>query len=331
MTNLELRVVNVSDETPSIRKIELVTVDLASLPAYTAGAHLAIDIPSIGIRKYSLVNGSPLPGATTKPLSYSLGVRLDVNGGGGSRHMHRLRAGDTVIAAAPANDFPLKPNDIPPLLIGGGIGITPLISMAAELKSKAQSFKIIYAVKNRAETAFLEILQSLAGDNLEIHIDQDRGHLLDVEALLVSLTAAAPVYMCGPKPMLKVGVTTARKLGWPKSRLMFELFYSAATAIPASRQSPPVVDDGSFEVEIKNSGKVFRVPPEKSILDVLIEAGLDPMHDCKRGECGVCLVNVISGIPEHRDSILSASERATNSVMQICISRSKSPKLILDL
>ena len=115
---------------------------------------------------------------------------------------------------------------------------------------------------------------------------------------------------------------------------MFELFYSAAPAQPVAAPKPmpaASLGDGSFEVELKSNGKVYRVPTGRSILDVLIDAGVDPMHDCRKGECGVCQVGVISGEPDHRDVILSASERAANKVMQICISRSKSPRLVLDL
>jgi ferredoxin-NADP reductase len=330
MTARHLQVTGTADETPSIRLIELAAADASVLPAYTAGAHLTIDIPGIGIRKYSIINGSPTLAATVTPRAYTLGVRLDEAGGGGSKYMHQLRIGDTVQISGPGNEFPLKLGGAAPLLIGGGIGITPLISMAAELKSKAQPFKLIYAVRNRTELAFLELLEKIAGADLEVHVDEERGHLLDVETRLASLETG-PVYMCGPKPMLKAGVTASRKLGWPQGRLMFELFYSAAPAKPAPTPTASAVADGSFEVELKSTGKILKIPQDKSILDVLIEDGADPMHDCKRGECGVCQVKVISGVPDHRDAILSDTERASNSLIQICISRSKSPKLVLDL
>jgi vanillate O-demethylase ferredoxin subunit len=90
-------------------------------------------------------------------------------------------------------------------------------------------------------------------------------------------------------------------------------------------------NDAAFEVELASSGRVFTVPPGKSILDVLIDAGEDPMHDCKRGECGICQVNVLEGVPDHRDVILTSSERASNKVMQICVSRARTPRLKLDL
>ena len=331
MSSLALRVDRISDETATIRRIVLVGADGQPLPGYAAGAHITIDVPGIGVRKYSIVSVSAAAGATAAPRTYSLGIRLDAGGGGGSRYMHTLQPGDRVSATGPANDFPVKPNAAPALLVGGGIGITPLISMAAELKSAGRPFRLIYAVRNRAEAAFFDEIKALAGDGLELHMDNSAGRVLDVEARLTALTQGEPVYMCGPKPMLKSGIAAGRKLGWAPGRLMFELFYSAAPAQPAAKPVAAPVDDGSFEVCLKSSGKIYKVPRDKSILDVLIESGADPVHDCKKGECGVCQTGVISGTPDHRDSILSDSERAAGKVMQICISRSKSARLVLDL
>jgi len=111
------------------------------------------------------------------------------------------------------------------------------------------------------------------------------------------------------------------RLGWAEGRLRFEIFATAT----------PVAGDQSFEVVLNNSGKTFRIPPDKTILGVLIEAGEDPMHDCQRGDCGICQVGVIEGTPDHRDYILTDAEKAAGKVMQICVSRSKSPRLVLDL
>jgi len=134
-------------------------------------------------------------------------------------------------------------------------------------------------------------------------------------------TAGEPLYLCGPKPMIDTAIQTAKDLGWADGRLRFEIF-----ATPT-----PVAGDQTFEVVLNNSGKTFRIPPDKTILGVLIEAGEDPMHDCQRGDCGICQVSVIEGTPDHRDYILTDAEKAEGKVMQICVSRSKSPRLVLDL
>ena len=145
MTSLALKVEHISNATATIRRIALAADDGRPLPGYAAGAHITIELPGVGVRKYSLVNTAGTPGATADPRSYMLGIRLDEQGGGGSRAMHALTVADRLTASGPANDFALKPNSAPPLLIGGGIGITPLISMAAELKAAGRPFNLIYA------------------------------------------------------------------------------------------------------------------------------------------------------------------------------------------
>ncbi len=326
MTTLDLIVRSVRPETALIRHVVLARADGAPLPGYAAGAHITLDVPSVGARKYSLVNSDTAPTATAQPLSYATGVRLEINGGGGSRYIHSLKAGDCLSVEVPQNNFALKPAAGRTILIAGGIGVTPLISMAAELRATSRPFQFVYAARSETDFAFKSELFALVGDQVILHADDAAGRVFDLAAFFETLGADERVYMCGPKPMLKAGMEAARKRGWPRDRLTFELFYSVAA--PAASQR---VTDGSFEVVIKSSGKAYRVPPGKSILDVLVAADVDALHDCKRGECGVCQVGVLEGIPDHKDAILSASERAANKVMQICISRSKSPRLVLDL
>lgn len=331
MTRLHLKLVEMHNETASIRRLVLALADGAALPGFAAGAHLTLDVPGVGQRKYSLVNAVADASATAAPRSYVLGIRLEAEGGGGSRHMHALKVGDRVDAEAPQNNFPLRDGGEPVALVGGGIGITPLLSMAAALKSAGRPFKIVYAGRSRSELAFMLELTALAGDALLIHTDDTAGRVFDMGAYFAALAQGTKVYMCGPKPMLKAGMDAAKALKWSRDRLAFELFYSVAAPGAVAQPEPPPPNDGSFEVVLKSSGKSFRVPPDKSILDVLIEAGEDPIHDCKRGDCGVCNVGVIEGVPDHKDHILSDSERAANKSMQVCISRSKTPKLVLDL
>ena len=138
------------------------------------------------------------------------------------------------------------------------------------------------------------------------------------------MTRLAPdvqLYLCGPLPMIEAAIALAKQMNWPQGRLHFEIFTA-----PEEKSG-----DASFEVELKGSGRVYKIPAGKTILDVLLEAGEDPIHDCKRGDCGICQTTVISGIPDHRDYILSESEKASNKVMQICISRAKTKRLVLDL
>lgn len=343
MASLDLIVTAVHAETPLIRRITLASSSGDPLPNFTAGAHLTVIVPDVGPRKYSLVRTTP-EAAHAHPPHYTLGIRLDATGGGGSRWMHALAVRDRLTADVPKNDFPVKPGAAPVALIGGGIGITPLVSMAAELKAARRPFRLAYAARAREELAFLPEIESLCDGQQTIQIDAETGRFFDVEGYFRTLASDTVIYMCGPKPMLKAGMDACRALGWPRDRLSFELFYSA---VAATAPAPPVplavpapiaptsvnadVSAGGFDVVIKSSGATYHVPPDKSILSVLIDAGLDPMHDCQKGECGVCQVTVLDGVPDHRDTVLSDSDRTSNKVMQICISRSKSPRLVLDL
>lgn len=341
MSLLHLKVASTSRETDLVRRIALESTGPDPLPGYDAGAYVTVRMPVIGRRRYSLVNVDPAQHATTAPHSYLLGVRLDEAGGGGSRWMHALTPGVVVEVESPENDFALTPGNGPVMLVAGGIGVTPLVSKAAAMKAIGRPFRLVYAARRRADLAFLPEIRELAGDGLRLHLDEEEGGVLDVASIVASLEPGEAMHVCGPKPMLQAAIHESRRLDWPADRLRFERFFSlgdvpaapAAPAVPAAAEpaEPAPAPQGDFEVEIASTGQVFKVPPDRSILAVLLEAGLDPLHDCLRGECGVCQVGVVSGTPDHRDSILSDAERAAGKVMQICISRAISPRLVLDL
>jgi ferredoxin len=191
--------------------------------------------------------------------------------------------------------------------------------MAAELSRRGSAFRLIYAGRTQTDLAFVSELEALLGKRLEIHDDSISG-VLDVEATMRALGEGIALYVCGPLSMIEAAISAARALDWPDGRLRFEIF-----------SKPTFTEGEAFEVILASSGKRFRVPPGRSILDTLIENGEQPLHDCKRGDCGLCQVGVLEGVPEHRDYYLSEKERSTNKVMQICISRSRTPVLVLDL
>ncbi len=340
MSLLHLKVASTSRETDLVRRITLEPAGPDPLPGYDAGAYVTVRMPGVGRRRYSLVNADPAPQATTAPRSYLLGVRLDEAGGGGSRWMHALKPGDMVEVESPENDFALSPGPGPVMLVAGGIGVTPLVSKAAAMRSAGRPFRFVYAARRRADLAFLPEIRDLAGDTLRLHLDEEASGVLDVASMIASLGPGEALHVCGPKPMLQAAIQETRRLGWLADRLRFEQFFSLGD-VPAAPPAPAVPEPvepaapasapGEFEVEIASTGQVFKVPPDRTILAVLLEAGLDPLHDCLRGECGVCQVGVVSGTPDHRDSILSDAERAAGKVMQICISRAISPRLVLDL
>ena len=178
-----------------------------------------------------------------------------------------------------------------------------------------------YAGRSRELMAFLPELQALLGDDLRVHADAEAGAPLDIDALLDGVPAGDRLYVCGPKVMLDAVLARTQARGWEHDRVHFELF----TTTVAEEGDQPI------EVELAQSGQRFTVPADQSILDCLIEHGCDPMYDCKRGECGVCATPVLEGDIDHRDYVLTAREKALGNVMQICISRVKGPRLVLDI
>ena len=329
MQPLELTITEAGAASPLIRSLRLAAADGATLPAFTPGAHVRVAIPGLAEpRSYSLMVTHAIAGETATafdaPTHYRLGVRLEAESSGGSRHMHALEVGDRISVSAPKNDFPLhaaEAGEGDTVLIAGGIGITPIASMAAALASAGRPFVLHYSGRSRDQLAFVDELQALAGARLHIHADDEDATRLDLAALLAGLSPRQHLYVCGPKGMIDALIAGATAAGWPRERIHFELFANAA----------PQAGDGSFELELAQSGKVLTVPADKTILDVLEAAGCDPMYDCKRGECGVCTATVLAGEPDHRDYFLSDAEKAEGKLIQICISRAKSPRLVLDL
>jgi ferredoxin-NADP reductase len=320
-----IRVAEIETLNPLIRRFVLRAPGGEALPAYTAGAHVRVQVtlPNGGQdwRHYSLINVLPQAGATAAPTHYEIAVRLENEGRGGSRFMHGLQVGDTLHIEAPQNDFPLQAAPGPVLLVAGGIGVTPLISMAAVLRVAGRPVRMVYAGRSRALLAFLPQLQTLLGDALRVHTDDEAGAPLDIAAMLDDCAPDESVYICGPKPMLNAVLAGAQGRGWPADRVHFELFSAAA----------PEAGDHAFDVVLAQSGVTHRVAADQTLLDCLIEHGCDPLFDCKRGECGVCAVPVIEGEVDHRDHVLSAAEKAAHQVIQICVSRARGARLVLDL
>jgi vanillate O-demethylase ferredoxin subunit len=323
---LQLRVAEARDLNALIRLIRLRADAGAVLPGYTAGAHLRVrvELPdgSTDWRHYSLINLSTRADACSAPTEYVIAVRREDEGRGGSRFMHRqVQPGQVLTIETPKNEFPLREQPGCAVLVAGGIGVTPLVSMAAQRVAQEAPVRMHYAGRSRELMAFLPELRQLLGDSLRVHTDADAGAPLDVEALLDACSDDDQLYVCGPKPMLDTLLARTQARGWTRDRVHFEVF------------TVPTIEAGdhAFEVVLAQSGRSLTVPADRSILDCLIDAGCDPMFDCKRGECGVCATPVIEGEIDHRDYVLSEREKREGNVMQICISRCKGQRLVLDL
>jgi ferredoxin-NADP reductase len=315
---IDLIVSGIGSETSLVRTVELRPPHGGSLPGWEPGAHIKVRLPDGDHRSYSLVNLSTAPAVS--PESYLLGVRLEDPSKGGSRFMHGLKPGDRVSVSAPTNNFQLDPCSARVTLVAGGIGVTPITSMIARLVGEGRSFQAFYAGRSESQLVFHAELAALAGDRLAFHYDDCAG-VFDIKPVMAALGVDEPLYVCGPRPMIDATIANALALGWPPGRLRFEIFAAAE----------PQAGDQAFEVVLSSSGQSFTIPADNSILDVLIDAGVDPLFDCRRGDCGICQTTVLEGVPDHRDYILSESERAAGKLMQICVSRAKTPRLVLDL
>lgn len=298
--------------------VELRPVSSGEFPAFTPGSHLDLHLPNQLVRSYSLSNDS---GERDR---YVLGVLRDRASRGGSRYVHEsLRVGMTLDISAPRNHFALDEDATHTVLVAGGIGITPLLCMARRLKSLGRSFELLYFTRERAGVAFLDELNAL-GMPLHLHVDAQAGGPPDLRALLARFTpdAGTHYYACGPAPMLDVFEQCCAELKHVNTHI--ERF--APIALPPSKGGR-----SHYTVQLKRSGRCIQVSPDKSLLDTLREAGVEVDHSCCEGVCGSCETPVLAGVPEHRDAVLSPGERASNKVMMVCVSGSKSETLTLDL
>ncbi|MEU0466180.1 PDR/VanB family oxidoreductase [Amycolatopsis sp. NPDC006131] len=284
------------------------------LPEWEPGAHLDLVLGEGLVRQYSLC-GDPADRSVLQ-----VAVLREPDGRGGSAWVHdRLSTGDTVRIRGPRNHFRLV--DSPRyLFVAGGIGITPIVPMIARAEASGADWRLVYGGRTRASMAFREELVARYGDRVEIR-PQDETGLLDLDALLGSPRDDVAVYCCGPEPLL--AAVEQRCAAWPPGSLHVERFSPKAGADAGERTT--------FEVELAASGRTVTVPPDKSILAAVEEAGVSVLSSCQEGTCGTCETPVLDGVPDHRDSLLTESERAANDTMMICVSRSCGPRLVLDL
>lgn len=302
-----------------IALFDFVSVAGEKLPFFTAGSHIDVQVPNGLVRQYSLCNDP------RDSHHYSIAVQKEPNSRGGSTGMHDLvHEGHDVTISAPRNHFPLVTNAKKSLLLAGGIGITPLMSMATELSNSDASFELHCCSRNRQRAAFLDqLLASKFGQQVHFHFDdEDEGQKLDLKSLLSNPSSDVHLYTCGPKGFMDAVLGMARSSGWNDQNLHYEFF----SATPTSSTT-----DDVFEVVVASSGQVIPVAKDQTILAALTDHGIDLPFSCEQGVCGTCLTNVLEGIPDHRDMYLTPEEQSTNDKMLVCCSRAKSPRLVLEL
>lgn len=312
---LTLQITDLIAEAKGVMVIELRAPSGDALPAFSPGAHVELHLSGGLVRQYSLCNDAQ------ERDRYCLGVGLAPLSRGGSKQVHQsLRVGDTLQVSPPRNHFALQ-EDAPRLVFfAGGIGITPVWSMIQWCERQGRPWHLYYLVRSRQRAAFLEELRAF-GDRVTLHADDEAGGLFDVAGAVERQPGDVHFYTCGPTPlMLAVEAAASR---FPDEQVHFEWF----TPKEPTRSGA----DTAFTIELAKSGKSFEVPAEKTILQVLEANGLRVDSSCREGTCASCEICVLEGIPDHRDSVLTAAERKSNEVMMICVSRSLSPSLVLDL
>lgn len=310
---IQVRLTAVDTVADAIKTFELKRPDGGLLPDFQAGSHVDVILPTGIHRSYSLIGE---PGERDR---YRIGVAKAAPSRGGSAYMHdELRLGDTVEIVGPRNLFPLYEEAAMTVLIGGGIGITPLIAMIHRLESIKARWTLHYCARSRSAAAFLDFLSKF-GDRVRLHFDdENNGNPVDLARITGEAPAGAHLYCCGPAGMLNafLALTEAH----PIETIHYESFLTDG-----------IVGQGEFEVELRRSGKVARVAPGQTILDVLIDLGIDVDYNCQHGSCGTCVTRVLEGIPDHRDMYLTEAEQDSNTMMTICCSGSRSSRLVLDL
>ncbi|MGQ4598388.1 2Fe-2S iron-sulfur cluster-binding protein [Nocardia sp. R6R-6] len=312
-----LVVTSIATEAEDVVSVELRHPQGAELPRWEPGAHIDLYLPSGLIRQYSLCSD---PADRTR---YRVAVLRVADGRGGSIEVHDTGlVGRELKVVGPRNHFPLKAAKSY-LLIAGGIGVTPLLAMARQLTQQRQRWSMIYGGRSRTSMAFVDELAELGG--VVDLVPQDERGLPDLAASIRASPPGTDVYCCGPEAMLRA-VQALCSEHLPAGALHIERF-----AVAAPEGATQTGADQAIEVELARSGRLLRVPADRTVLDAVLEVEPGTPYSCKDGYCGTCEVAVLGGTPDHRDTVLTDAERDSGETMLICVSRAQSPRLILDL
>ena len=307
------------DLTASVREFELVPEH--GVRAWTPGSHLRVRVPLAQrdeTRHYSLVG---LPAEAASRGAYRIAVKRLEPGRGGSRHLWSLAEGAELAIGEPANHFELAATAPQYLLVAGGIGVTPLVSMARTLAARGAELRMCYAARSADELAYRDELGDALGDRLAI-FSGESGERIGLDAEIAALAPGGQLYVCGPIVLLDAAREAWERSGRAIGDLRFETFGNTGrhAAVP-------------FWVELADrGGRRIEVPADRSLLDVLEDAGIAALSDCRRGECGLCALQIVrsDGVVDHRDVFLSARQKAANERFCSCVSRVSGGGIVLD-
>lgn len=313
-TTMPLTVVSRRQISAGVIELVLESADGAPLPAWSPGSHVDIQTGPGVVRQYSLC-GSP-----EDRHRWRIAVLREVESRGGSVVLcEQVQVGDILLTTGPRNHFRLHSSPRY-LFIAGGIGITPIVPMISAAAAAGADWRLVYGGRTEESMAYRDDLANLDPDRV-LEWPQDRLGLIELDQLLANPQAETLIYCCGPEPL--IAAVESRCAHWPSGTLQVERF--------APRPIEDPVPNTTFEIELAESGAVLVVPADQTILEVVDEAGVYVLSNCEEGTCGTCLTKVLDGIPDHRDSILDDEEHAANDEMTICVSRSLTPRLVLDL
>lgn len=309
---IELTVREVASVAEDCITLVLGKPDDGDLPDWSPGAHIDLVLGDDLVRQYSLC-GDP-----ADKSRWRIGVLREPESRGGSRFIHdSVREGSTLTVRGPRNHFPLIPNDRY-LFVAGGIGITPILTMVRAAESAGAEWRLLYGGRRRASMAFIAEL-SAYGDRVQI-CPQDECGLLDLTSFLDSASADTAIYCCGPEPLIAATEAICATKVLP---LHVERF--------AARSDSDGAVNEEFEVVCAESEVTVTVPVDSTILAEVRKVGIEVLSSCSEGTCGTCEVDVLEGIPDHRDSILTPEERKSGESMMICVSRCVGKRIVLDI
>lgn len=304
--------------TANIRAFELVSANGTALPDFSAGAHIDVHLKNGLIRQYSLAN------ASHEKHRYVIGVLHDAHSRGGSACLHTQYAeGDRLQIGQPRNLFTLHPETQHAILFAGGIGITPILSMAYQLQQAQTGFALHYFVRSHEMLAFYGNLTAHFADQIHFHIQDQPDTQCDMTQVLSEVSAQRHLYVCGPTGFMEFVMSSAKHMGWQEQQLHQEHFV-AQSQTDASQNK-------AFTLQVVGSDRKIPVPAHQTATQALLEHGFDVPISCEQGICGTCITRVVSGIPEHRDVFMTDAEHAENTQFTPCCSRAQSDTLVIEL
>ncbi|MBI5276143.1 MAG: oxidoreductase [Burkholderiales bacterium] len=325
-TGLNVRVARINPVAQDVIALELRACDGYALIPFAAGAHIDVELPvrdaagHFMVRQYSLCNDP------AEHDRYVVAVGRDTHSRGGSAWLHdTLKEGDTLRISTPRNHFQLVEAAPHSVLVAGGIGITPLLAMVRRLSALGRTWTLYYCTRTPVRAAFLQELAALPGTVIPVYDGVAGGKPIDLPAVLAQAAADAHLYCCGPTSLMEAFERAAG--GRPSHQIHVEWFKPR----PAAAAAPNAAGDDALEVKLARSAMTLPVPAGKSILDVLVEAGVSVQHSCCDGVCGTCETRVLEGVPDHRDSVLCGEDAKCTDRMMVCVSRARTPSLTLDL